>query len=304
MSELTGYLHPQYAQSLLEFGEPRELPKSGGWILERPIPGTPYKDAMGCYPFFACRDWFRLHEDLEDLGSKLVSLSLVTDPFCDCDQAYLRQCFKDFVIPFKEHFVADVSQPVNNIVSQSHHRTVRRAMRNVEVVRCSEPVLLLDEWVELFANLVKRYSITGIRAFSRTAFAKQLSIPGMVMFKAVSQGVLLGLDLWYVHRDVAYGHLVAVSPLGYQLRASYALKWFLIQHFADKVRWIDFGGGAGIMNNATDGLSEFKRGWSNGTRTTYFCGRVFDKEKYTTICKQMNVADTDYFPAYRRGEFC
>src|SRR3990172_4731763 len=76
---VTGYLHPGHAASLAEFGTPRPLPHSGGWLLERTIPGSESRDAMGCYPLFACRDWSRLPMDLEDLARDLVSVSLVTD---------------------------------------------------------------------------------------------------------------------------------------------------------------------------------------------------------------------------------
>jgi len=48
---VTGYLHHSYADSLAEFGTPYLLPKSGGWILKRQIPGFTYSDGMGCYPF-------------------------------------------------------------------------------------------------------------------------------------------------------------------------------------------------------------------------------------------------------------
>jgi hypothetical protein len=54
---LVGYAHPAYATSLAEFGRPHELIQSSGWILERAVPGTDVRDAMGCYPIFACRDW-------------------------------------------------------------------------------------------------------------------------------------------------------------------------------------------------------------------------------------------------------
>ena len=54
---MSGYMHLGYAESLVEFGTPRELPRSGGWVLERQIPGFSYRDAMGCYPLFACQDW-------------------------------------------------------------------------------------------------------------------------------------------------------------------------------------------------------------------------------------------------------
>jgi hypothetical protein len=299
-----GYIHPGYAESLAEFGTPRELPRCGGWVLERQIPGFPDHDAMGCYPLFCCQDWTQLSADLEEIGEDLVSLALVTDPFGSYTPTYLQQCFTDTVIPYKEHFVVDLSQqPIDTIVSKSHRSAVRRAMGKVDVEWCPDPTLFLDEWVELFAVLIERHNITGIRAFSRAAFAKQLSLPGMVMFRAVSQGITVGLDLWYVHREVAYGHLVAISPLGYKLRASYALKWYLLHYFVNKVRWVDFGGGAGTTNDGTDGLSQFKRGWSTGTRTAYFCGRIFDHRKYAEIVKAKGVKATDYFPAYRKGEF-
>ena len=39
-SSVTGYMHPGYAESLAEFGTPRELQHSGGWLQERMIPGS------------------------------------------------------------------------------------------------------------------------------------------------------------------------------------------------------------------------------------------------------------------------
>ncbi|HMK83385.1 MAG TPA: GNAT family N-acetyltransferase, partial [Candidatus Bathyarchaeia archaeon] len=156
---------------------------------------------------------------------------------------------------------------------------------------------------DLFAFLVKRHKITGIRAFSKSAFAKQLRIPGMVMFRASSGGETVGLDLWYVQGQVAYGHLVACSPLGYKLSASYALKWFLIQYFADKVNWIDMGGTTGIEPDTDDGLTKFKRGWATGTRPVYFCGRILNDQIYSELVKAMGTPTSDYFPAYRAREF-
>ena len=132
VERMTGYCHSSYAESLAEFGMPRELPRCGGWILERQIPGSSYRDGMGCYPLFACRDWSKLHDDLAEIGNDMVSLSIVTDPFGDYDLDLLRKCF-DVVMPFKEHYVVNLAQPIEAIVSKSHRSTVRRAMRKVEV---------------------------------------------------------------------------------------------------------------------------------------------------------------------------
>ena len=67
---------------------------------------------MGCYPIFTCQDWSQLANDLQDLGCDLVSLALVTDPFGEYDEPYLRRIF-DVVFAFKEHYVADLQRPIN-----------------------------------------------------------------------------------------------------------------------------------------------------------------------------------------------
>jgi hypothetical protein len=66
-THLTGYSHPLYAASLEEFGIPRYLTGCQGWILERQIPDTLYRDAIGPYPLFFCEDWGNLIGDFEAL---------------------------------------------------------------------------------------------------------------------------------------------------------------------------------------------------------------------------------------------
>ncbi len=299
---VTGYAHPDYANSFEEFGEPRELPRCGGWILERQIPCFPYKDAMSCYPLFACRDWSKLRDDLNELKNDLVSLTMVTDPFGDYNLAYLHECF-DFVRPFKEHFVADLSLPREEIVSKHHRKCVRRSLKCVSVERCESPVQFLDDWIRLYDFLKSRHNINGIRAFSRRSFSRQLAVPGLVLFRILHEGTTVGANLIYLQKEVAYGHLTAFDPLGYNLYAPYAVKWCAFDFLSDKAKWYDLGAGAGTRSNGQDGLSKFKMGWSTSTRIAYLCGRIFDKEKYLAIVSTKKNLDTDYFPAYRSGEF-
>lgn len=289
-----GYAGPLYAGSLAEFGTPRPLRRSGGWILEREIPGTPHRDAMGPYPLFVCENWSALHEDLGEVGEDLVSLTIVTDPFGDYDEALLHKCF-DAVRPFKEHFVTDLKAPT---ISKHHRYYARKALEKVDVEECGEPMRFLDEWTALYEGLASRHGIAGIKAFSRDAFALQLRVPGLVMLRAVSGKETVGLHLWYVSGGVAYSHLAASSERGYELMASYALHRFAIESIAGRVRWLDLGAGAGVVREAS-GLDRFKKGWSNGTRTAYLCGRIFDHEVYKELSQG---SDIEYFPAYRAGE--
>ncbi len=302
---VTGYMHPQYAESLAEFGTPRELPHCEGWILQRQIPGFPDYDGMGCYPLFACQKWSQLNADLKEIDNDLVSLSLVADPIGAYDHlGYLRRCF-DVMVPFKEHFIVDLHKPIDLAVSKHHRRYAKNSLQKVSVLKVEDPTQLIDEWIDLYSTLIERHNLRGIKAFSRTAFTKQLSIPGTVVFRATNQGTTVGADWYYVQKEAVYGHLAALSADGYRLRASYALLWRAIEHFSanENVRWLNLGGGAGVGSTANDGLSIFKRGWSTETRTAYFCGQIFDRERYQSILRKKDIPATIYFPAYRKGEF-
>ncbi len=299
-----GYLHSRYAESLAKFGTPLELSRCGGWILMRQIAGFNLTDAMGCYPLFACQDWSQLPADLEVLVGKLVSLALVTDPFGEYDLTDLRNCFPDVVKPFKKHFVVDLSCSMDTFVHPHHRRYARKALRELYVEKCANPAQFVDDWTALYKMLIEKHDINGIACFSKEAFAKQLAVPGMVAFRAVYDDKIVGMLLWYIQGDVAYYHLGSYSPHGYELRASFALFWLAIHYFAaNGLRWLDLGAGAGIDGKGTDGLTRFKRGWSTGTRTAYFCGRVFDHTKYSELVQATNAFATKYFPAYRAGEF-
>lgn len=299
----SGYLHPGYADALTEFGHPRPLVQSGGWILERPIPGTDARDAMGCYPLFSCRDWSLLQGDLESIGSEVVSLVLVADPFGHFSRELLSATFPDMVVPFKDHFVANLRQPGSAFVSRHHQYYARRALKAVTVEEHENPAGMLDDWSGLYDLLAERHQLTGIKAFSRGSFAKQLSVPGMTMLRATHQGQTVGAHLWYVQGEIAFSHLTASSAIGYTLMAAYALAWAAIEYFAGKVQWLDWGAGAGLNTESADGLTRYKRGWANDTRVAYLCGRIFDHASYEEISRAKGMMGNDYFPCYRKGEF-
>jgi hypothetical protein len=299
----TGYLHRRYAQSLAEIGAPVELPLSQGWLLQRSIAGTAYHDAMGCYPLFACQDWQRLEPDLEALGSQLVSVTLVADPFGSYNAELLQRCFPDLLRTFKDHFIVDLSRRPADFVAENHRRNARKALSLVDVQRCAVPAERLDPWVALYDNLIQVRHIRGLRGFSRQSFAVQLEVPGIVAWEARHEGDPVGMILWYVQSDIAYYHLAAYSQAGYDLRASFALFWRSLEYFAAAgLRWLNLGAGAGLQSS-DDGLTRFKRGWATGTRPAYLCGRILDPPAYDELARIRLMTPTTYFPAYRLGEF-
>ena len=299
---VTGHAHPDYAKALAKLGRPRELSRCKGWILERDIPGISHKDAMGCYPLFACQEWSGLKEDLDALGAELVSLAMVPDPFGDYGRSDLETCF-DLVRPFKEHVVVDLRRPRDEVVSKHHRKIARRALRKLEVERCASPADYRDDWVRLYGCLVERHAVKGIVAFSSESLCRQLEVPGASLFIAMHQHRAVGAALAYQQGDVVHAHLTACDEKGYELSAAYALKWRQMDYYAGKARWFNLAGVPGIDDVGAEGLRRFKQGWSPERRMVYFCGRVFDRETYDILAAAKETSADDYFPDYRAGEF-
>jgi hypothetical protein len=301
---MTGYLHPLYAQSLSEFGTPVKLPQCSGWLLERHIPNSNLKDAMGCYPLFCCMDWSKFTADIEDMKERFVTLSLVTDPFAPLAHLNLSRCLQ-LIRPFKEHFVIDVSSLSEQHISRHHRYYAKRALKKMQITMAGDPKSCLDDWLRLYAILVQRHRLRGIKRFSKSAFAIQLAVPGLVIFRASRNGRTIGMHLWYLQSGVAYSHLSAFDEEGYSLRAAYALHWSAINEFkrngAHQLRWIDLGGGAGAEGDIRDGLSIFKHGWAADKKMKYFCGAVGNSEAYRLLTGTDQIR-SGYFPLYRAGE--
>ena len=300
--EATGYLHPQYAHSFKEFGRPYELSLCGGWILDREIPGTDDRDAMGCYPLFACRRWSALRADIDNLGSTFVSLTLVADPFGDYDTAYLQECFPDLVKPFKEHSVIDLRKPPEQTVNRGHRKEARRALRRLVVEVHPQPVAFLDEWMSLHSHLVRRHRIHGIAAFSRAAFREQLATPGSTLLWARTGDEPVAATLYLSHGGVAHGHVLGCTDAGYAHGALYALIWRAMETFAGTHQWINLMGVPGAADDGSGGIRDFKRGWSTETRTAWLCGRIFDRDRYRHLVDVTHTQSSRYFPAYRDNE--
>lgn len=299
---MTGYLHTEYAASFSEYGRPRGLPRSGGWILERPIPDSGDRDAIGCYPLFACRDWSKLNLDLADLRPGLVSLTVVADPFGRYRPEHLKQAFPDLTIPFKQHYVLDLRRGTEP-VSAHHKRSVRKALKTFEIDVLSDPGEFVEEFLPLYRTVVEKHGVVGIRAFSGPALHRQFRTPGIVVLAARLDDRAVAAISYFLQpeQDVVFGHVLGYTGEAYRRGALYALYWTAITHFAPRVRWCDIGGVAGGEDLHRSPLAAFKRGWTRETRTAYLCGRIFDRDKYERL-RMTRAKVTGYFPAYRSGE--
>ncbi len=250
---------------------------------------------MGPYPLLALPRWPALGEDLVSLAG-LVSVTAVCDPFGGYTASDLAATF-DVVRPFKTHVIVNLR---TLSPSRHHRRSAREALRRVHVEEVAEPASFVDEWCRLYAALVARLRIRGLHAFSARAFALQLAVPGVRVFRAVIDRTTVAAHVWYVAEGRAYSHLQAGTPDAYAAGASYALFAEAFERLRDVADRATIGGAAGGADEATDGLFQFKRGWSTETTTVPLVGRILDPVAYRRLADAAPA--TGYFPSYRAGE--
>lgn len=294
-----GYCNPAYIDSLRHVGEPVRLKACGGWLLRRSIARSPLYDYVGPYPLFFCPRWPALAEDLMELrNAGAVSVTMVPDPFGGYSQEFLGSVF-DVVRVLKPRWVLDLRTDLRRVVSLHHQRDTRRALAHIHVERCAEASQYAKEWSRCYRTFVDHRGISGPAAFPERSLVEQLSIPGLLMYRASAAGHTLGFSLWMVHGTLAYSHLTACTNEGRQAGAAYALYWTILRELQMLgVELVDLGGGV----KDGDGLARWKSRWTRDIRPTVICGAILRPEEYGELTRARGIVKTPYFPSYRAPE--
>lgn len=291
------YADPGYLESLSEFGTLVWGAKSGSGWLSRNIPGTPLADLAAPYPLLQCTDWLELESELGAMGESRVSAVAVADPLTAPESITLRQIFPDLCRPYKEHYLVTLDRGYEGPYADGHRRNLERARKSVRFETSPPSSDALMDWIRLYSDLIDRHGIAGVAAFSPRSFAKLFSVGGLRIDRAIHHGQTVAMALWLVAGNRAYYHLGAANAEGYRLRANFGLFDQALQSFAENgIEHVLLGAGAGVFGDLNDGLSRFKSGWSNETRTAYLCGRIFDPAAYSRLGGN---SESGFFPAYR-----
>ena len=297
----SGYAHELYAESFCEVGKPLKLKNCGGWLVERRISSGNGSDAVGCYPFFSCRDWGELSGDIKEItNGSLVSVTFVTDPFCSLGITELSAIFPDKCEQYKTHFIIDLQNSPNLTVSKHHRYYLRRSMSELCVEWLSDSEQYTDEWASFYASLIEKKHISGIASFSSQSLRAQLRVPSATLFRAYDSDGTVGYSVWIRDGDRAHYHLSAANSRGYKHGASYLLMHAAIEHFrAVGVHLLGLGGVPDSVDDSNLGLHRFKGGWANKTLPVYLCGKILDRARYQELSRQRGTTHVNYFPSYR-----
>jgi hypothetical protein len=285
------YAEPGYVAALAQPGE--QAMTVSAWrtaVLIRPIPGAGL-DGAGAYPMAALDPESDIQAGLDQLSQAgLTSFVMVADPLQGPPAQKLASAF-DIARPFKTHYVVE---PQSYAPSKHHRAEIRRSLRRCRVER-ARLADMIEVWTGLYAHLSARHEIGGVADFSEEYWRLLANLRGLEAFVARVEGEAVTMSLWLEHQGVAYNHLGASAPEGYAAGAGYALYDAAIQHYHDR-SVLNLGGGAGLQDDATDGLARFKCGFSTGAVQAHLYGKVLDRSRYDTLSEGRS---TSFFPSYR-----
>lgn len=291
------YADPAYAASLAEHGRPLALPASGATVLLVPIAGTDRVDAVAPYPLLSCPWPEHLADDLAIVAAAgAVTLTAVLDPMRPLPPPESLARF-DLARPFKRHFVTALDDG-EHVPSRGHRRSVARSRARVTVEVVAGSATDPDRWWALWQGLVRAAGLTGMRAPSRDAFARQLALDGAMTQWAEVDGAPVAAQIALVTPDAAYAHVAVSDPVGRATAAMHALDAVLLDRARGAVPAVHWGGTAGA-HDADDGLAAYKRGWSNRVRQAWLVGAVLDRAAHAALGGRLPLDPAAWFPAWR-----
>ena len=298
----SAYQHSDYASSFDDGADSLYLEHCDGWLLRRQIDGTNFTDLANPYPMFSCKNLTAIDADINDLDTtSTISLVLRTDAFSEYDVSSKLPGF-DQIRRFKTHQIANLDQPWRSFARRTCRRNAASAQTIFEIRRVGQPVNYAQHLWDLNQVVLKRRSAVQIMPLTQATLTAQLSLPGVSLFVARNQQGIQAIACFMEVGDYAYAHLLGASDESRSQSVIYGLYGCALDYYQERVQAIDFGGNAGLTEDNQDGVTRFKQGWCNQTRSSYLCCKILNRDLYQELCSRSGSEASSFFPAYRAAQ--
>jgi hypothetical protein len=283
------FSEPDYLQGLAHLGTEQRHASMMAAVLSRPIPGTPWSDGVGPWPYRWISDPAEL-EGFRDGFRDLITLTIVTQPGWLPPPGIVDARF------LKHHYVYDPTLPTPELSPRA-----RKRLQAAERIGLFEEITVPAEQNVMYGfyrELLQRRGLDrGHFDMPREHFDAIGRFPGGRFFRvantqgtgAMACGIILSDWLQILH--------FVPTQFGLTWNASYLLMRGL-QDYAEThgLRLLT----GGMPDHGSAGLHTFKSRWSNATLPVYMICIVNDLRRYAELlCNRTR--PTPFFPAYRDG---
>jgi len=172
-------------------------------------------------------------------------------------------------------------------ISSKNRNMIRKAEKNGLVYKAEYDYASYDEFIELYRDTMKRLLADEFYWFSDQYFAKlKLSLSDCSFLGTVRKnGKLICAAIFMYSELYGHYHLEGSDREYSSLGANNLLIWKTACEMHDLgIREFHLGGGT--TSAVDDSLFKFKKAFSSNEKQFYICKEIFNKQEYTSICKE------------------
>ncbi len=206
--------------------------------------------------------------------------------------------------PLGDIVIIDVKQGVDDVLMeyrQSLRYDIRKSRKSGVDVVIDEPCLGLDEFVSIYQQTMRNMGASDFYLFDHEYFRNMVEAEDFKAFLsfAIYDGKKIGAGMSIITNDIMQSYLGG-SLFEYRRLSADKLITAREHGIAAGLGVTEYvlGGGFALKDDA---LLNFKKGFSQKTRTFSVFRMVFDQERYDQLCSDNGVANShpSFFPAYR-----
>ena len=162
----------------------------------------------------------------------------------------------------------------------------------------------LDHFIELYYESMKQKHADGYYFFQKSYFEYLFNqFPGeIILATAIYRKMPINHKMMFIYGDIAYGHLICKVSEFSNFRPN-DLSYFDSMVYAKEKGCRFFVSGGGLSNDPEDSLLKYKMKFSTSPLQDFYIGKkVYDKEVYDQLCRNISEITNDFFPLYRISE--
>jgi lipid II:glycine glycyltransferase (peptidoglycan interpeptide bridge formation enzyme) len=234
---------------------------------------------------------------VKKFDQNFITLSLVL-LFMDTEK--IKKVLKmnlDYFSFFKTYYCVKYSLPLP-ILNTNNRRNIIKARKNL-IFEFNNAKDDIEELFEIYRDNVQSRSLDATHAFSLEHFKFIVQFNDTIVSVVKNGNRIESFYIWVKVGENLYNHHLSGSTnVGKKNGSSHLCLWESIQYLHKNKMDLLLGSNSGSTNDPDNGLSRFKKSYSNFEASTYICGIILNE----IIYDQLNIGKDksfNYFPLYR-----
>ena len=191
---------------------------------------------------------------------------------------------------------------VQNQFGKSCRKNIRQAINKGITYKVTEAPENIGTFKEIYYSTMDRNNATDYYYFDDEYFDDILKYfrNNVILVEAIFEEKTIAAGLYFIYKNMIHIHLSGTITEYLYLSPAYILRYAVTLWGIEKGYEIIHHGG-GRSSSEEDTLYLFKKNFARLYNVDFYLGKkIWNKETYDELCKEKDIKDDGFFPAYRK----